>query len=123
MDATAQAISHGTNAQDAAKRLTGLRNAFELRQANIDTLYNANAWEQQLIQAGLLDCYPNILSCIQIGFNAGILTITTTYTPSNNPSIEQHQKVVDKIIQVELDKGHYIRPLFKMEVKALVGHF
>ena len=112
-----------TSVQGAENRLMELRNALELKQCNAAAPYIPAAWAKHLQAAGILSKFPNLPHDLQFGFDAGIPTITKTFTPPNRPSITQHSSEFEKITQTEFEKGRYIGPASKSEVECLLGPF
>ena len=115
--------SSDTNALGAETRITGLRNALELRRNRALTPYKAEAWEFFLRISNLSVKYPTLVSSLHKGFDAGIPPILSTFTPPNSPSLLQHPEAYHEMVANELRKGRYIGPCTRLEVEALIGPF
>lgn len=68
--------------------------------------------EAEFIQQGLQD-----------GFDAGIPSISTTYTPPNGPSVEAHEEAFQALIRTEFEQGRYLGPYTRAEVEEMLGPF
>ena len=122
-DAPPPPMSSVTNALDAETRITGLRNALELRRKQALTPYRVEAWESLLRASDLLLKYPTLISSLLKGFDASIPNIYSTYTPPNSPSLLQHPEAYHEMVANELQKGRYIGPCTRLEVETLIGPF
>ena len=112
-----------TNALDAATRITELRGALELRRNQALTPYRVDAWESFLLQCNLLVKYPNLISSLRFGFDAGIHPILHTYTPPNSTTLLLHPEAYRDMVSNEFQKGRYISPCSRHEVESLIGPF
>ena len=112
-----------TNAQDAETRITGLRNALELRRSQALTPYKVEAWKFFLRTSNLFVKYPTLISSLLKGFDAGIPPIHSTYAPPNSPSLLEHPEAYHEMVANELWKGRYIGPCTRLEVEELIGPF
>ena len=112
-----------TDAQDAGNLTTALRLALDLRKSNAHTPYAYTAWHAALTHYGLLSKYPFLPSLIQFGFNVGICAITSTFTPPNKASIEQHAIAFEDYVNNEFQKGHYLSPFTQAQIKSVLGPF
>ena len=63
----------------------------------------------------VLSKYPNLPSLIQFGFDVGIRTITSTFTPPNKASIEQHAIAFEDYVNNEFRKGRYLGPSLRLK--------
>ena len=111
------------NAQDAASRTTEPRRALERKRLNANSSYHPEAWREALEKAGLLLRYPNLSISLALDFDASVPPISITFIPLNRPSTSEHAVIFQKIIENELHKGRYIRPLTQAETQALIGPF
>ena len=112
-----------TDAQDAENPTMVLRLALELRKSNAHTPYAYSAWCAALTHYGLLSKYPNLPSLIQFGFDVGIHTITSTFTPPNKASIEQHAIAFEDYVNNEFRKGRYLGPFTQAQIESILGPF
>lgn len=94
----------GTDAWGVGDPITVLRDALERRSRNPLTPYK-QAWVEQLSKLGLEGRYPQLVQSLAKGFNMGISRITSTYTPSNHPSLKPLADVCSKIIENEFKVG------------------
>ena len=122
-DAPPAPTSNATNVLDVETRITGLRSALELRRNRALTPYKVDAWQFFLQGSNLLVKYPNLISSLYKGFDAGIPPIYLTYTPPNSPTLLQHPEAYHEMVANELRKGRYIGPCTRLEVEALIGPF
>ena len=58
-----------------------LKDALERKKSKALMPYKVDAWESLLLQCNLLVKYPNLVSSLLKGFDAGIQPIYTTFTP------------------------------------------
>jgi hypothetical protein len=100
----------GTNVQGVETRITELRDVLELRRNQALTPYRVDAWEKFLHQCNLHVKYPNLVFSLRNGFNAGIRSIVSTYTPPNNVTLHQHPNAYQNMVSNEFGKGRYIGP-------------
>jgi len=104
-------------------RTTELRDALKLRRKQALTPYKVDKWILLLSQCNLLDKYPNLPHALQHGFDAGIRTIYTTFTPNNSPTLHSHPEAYQEVVSKEFNRGRYIGPCSKHEVELLIGPF
>ena len=97
--------------------------ALELRKHSPPTLYRADAWEQELKQAGLIDCFPFIPAGFREGFIVGYPEIFHVQSPPNSTSLSLYNSEFDDIISKELAKGRYIRPFLAADLVHTIGPF
>jgi hypothetical protein len=112
-----------TNVQAVEDRIMELNIVLALRKSNALTPYKAQAWQQLLSHYNLLDKYPHLLHQIWYGFDAGIRSISETFTPENSPTLHTHSDEYFWILDRELSTGRYIGPLSQFEVEHLLGPF
>ena len=122
-DALPALTSSDTSAPDAEARITELRGALELRKKQAITPYKAEAWETLLHSCNLHVKYPNLVSSLRNGFDAGIRPIYSTSTPPNSPSLLLHPEAYQDMVANEFNKGRYIGPCSRQEVELLIGPF
>ena len=67
--------------------------------------YNANGWTNQLIH----------------GFHTHMLTITHSFTPANNPSINTYRDAFNEILHKEFAKQCYIGPFTLDTLESFLG--
>ena len=115
--------SNDTSALAAETRITALKDALERRKSKALTPYKVDAWESLLLQCNLLVKYPNLVSSLLKGFDAGIQPIYTTFTPPNSPTLLQHPEAYQDMVTNEFTKGRYIGPCTRSEVESLIGPF
>jgi len=87
------------------------------------TPYKLSEWRSQLDRHGLLEKYPNLHHSLTHGFDLGIPSISRTYVPNNNPSINKFPAEYEKIVEKEFQKGRYIGPFSRKELEAIIGPF
>jgi len=76
-----------TNAQGVERTITELKIALEHRRNRALTPYHHETWHRLLTKFQLLEKYPFIPHSLQFGFDAGIPSINSTFTPDNSPVI------------------------------------
>ena len=113
----------GTRAQVVENLDTAPSNVLLRRKSNALTPYNPDAWLRQLTLFNLLERYPTLYHSLVHGFDVGILSISKTYVPPNNPSIFKHPEVYNEIVENEFRKGRYIGPFSQADLEALIGPF
>jgi len=90
----------------------------------IITPFIAEAWENQLQQAGLLDKFADVPYGIRHGFDSGIHSLPDViYTPNNHSSAIQHPLEITTYIKNELSCGRYSGPFSPDRLEALIGPF
>ena len=112
-----------TDAQDGGNPTTALRLALKLRKSNAHMPYAYTAWHAALMHYGLLSKYPFLPSLIQFGFDVGIHAITSTFTPHNKASIEQHAITFEDYVNNEFQKGCYLGPFTQAQIESVLGPF
>ena len=115
--------SNATNVPDAGARIMELKGALELRKNQAITPYKVDAWEFFLHQCNLYSKYPNLVSSLRKGFDAGIRPIYLTYTPPNSSTLLLHPEAYQDMVSNEFAKGRYISPCSQQEVERLIGPF
>ena len=115
--------SSGTNVLGAETKITELRNVLEHRKSQALTPYRVDAWEFFLHHCNLLVKYPNLISSLRLGFDAGIRPILSTYAPPNSSTLQLHPEAYSDMVTNEFRKGRYIGPCTRQEVEALIGPF
>ena len=70
--------------------------------------YNANGWTNLLISLNIAHKYPDLPNQLIHGFHTCTPTITCSFTPANNPSINTYCDTFNEILQKEFAKQHYI---------------
>jgi hypothetical protein len=98
-------------------------NVLKHRRTEPLTPYKPSAWRSQLDRHGLLEKYPNLHHSLTHGFNLGIPSISKTYVPANNPSINKLPAEYEEIVEKEFQKGRYIGPFSRKELEAIIGPF
>ena len=112
-----------TSAPGVGTKITELRDVLELRKSQALTPYRVDAWESFLHRCNLFVKYPNLVSSLRLGFDAGIRPILSTYAPSNSPTLHLHPEAYRDMVSNEFRKGRYIGPCTRQEVEALIGPF
>ena len=115
--------SNATSALGVATKITELRGVLELRRSQALTPYRVEAWQSFLHHCNLLVKYPDLVSSLRLGFDAGIRPILSTYAPSNSPTLHLHPEAYRDMVSNEFKKGRYIGPCTRQEVEALIGPF
>ena len=115
--------SNATSAPGVATKITELRGVLELRKSQALTPYRVEAWQSFLHRCNLLVKYPNLISSLHFGFDAGIRPILSTYAPSNSPTLHLHPEAYRDMVSNEFKKGRYIGPCTRQEIEALIGPF
>ena len=110
------------NAPVVGQQTTEQTHATSLK-PRIRTPLVASEWKSALKAACLSDRYPQIYHFITYGADAGINLISSTFTPSNHPSITSNQNIFYEIVTTEFKKGCYWRPFLKAELEDLIGPF
>jgi len=98
-------------------------NVLRHRRTEPLTPYKPSAWHSQLDRHGLLEKYPNLHNSLMHSFDLGIPSISRTYVPPNNPSINKLHAEYEEIVEKEFQKGRYIGPFSKKELEAIIGPF
>ena len=70
--------------------------------------YNANGWTDLLISLNITHKYPNLPNQLIHGFHMHMPTITHSFTPANNPSINTYCDAFNEILYKEFAKQCYI---------------
>jgi hypothetical protein len=65
------------------------------------TPYKADGWHEMLIRFRLSHKHPALLEQLMHGFRVQAPTITRSFTPPNNPSINVHHDAFNKILHKE----------------------
>ena len=112
-----------TGARVAGDPITGLKDALEHRKRNPLTPYHKEAWAEQLCSMGLGERYPRLIQSLSEGFDLGIPSITSTYTPANHASLRSLADVCSKIIDSEFTAGRYIGPFTRSQLELALGPF
>jgi len=92
--------AQGVESQDMAPN-----NVLRHRRTEPLTPYKPSMWHSQLDRHGLLKKYPNLHHSLTHGFNLGITSISRTYVPANNPSINKLPAEYEEIVEKEFQKG------------------
>ena len=98
-------------------------NVLRHRRTEPLTLYKPSVWCSQLDRHSLLEKYLNLHHSLTHGFNLGIHSISRTYVPANNPSINKLPAEYEEIVEKEFQKGQYISPFSRKELEAMIGPF
>jgi hypothetical protein len=125
-DQTAVPASHttrNTNVQDVENQIMELSAVLERTKLNAGSPYKPEVWRKLLVQADLIDEYPNLPSQLLLGFNAGIQPLSKTFTPPNKPSILKYLSEFRSIVEHEFKQKRYIGPLSRSSVETLIGPF
>ena len=109
--------------QDVERSHTALVDVLALRKQWPRTPYKAEAWEQALRQAGLLECFSSIPSGLHKGFTVGYPTLNHVQTPPNSTSLSVYEKEFKEIVNKELTKERYIGPFPFTTIEAAIGPF
>ena len=115
--------SSDTSAPDVGARIMELKGALELRRSQAITPYRVEAWEVLLRDCNLYVKYPNLISSLRKGFDAGIRPIYSTSTPPNSSTLLLHPEAYQEMVANEFNKGRYIGPCSQQEVESLIGPF
>jgi hypothetical protein len=97
------------------------KRALEHRRARALTPYIPEAWDYWLRSSGLIHRYPSIPNDLRHGFLAGLSNLPSSYTPPNNPSVQEHSTVFKEIVDKEFSKGRYIGPFDRETIENLLG--
>ena len=104
--------------------ITEHRTAHEQKSlSGATTPYHHEAWQKHITHHDLSAKYGYIPNSLQHGFDAGIPTITCTYTPPNHPSVTLYEEHFNNIISKEFAKGRYLGPFTRAEIENLIGPF
>jgi len=112
-----------TYAQDVEPQAMAPSSVLRHRSTNPLTPYKPDAWCRQLDRFGLVKRYPDLCLSIIQGFDVGIPNISKTYTPHNSSIITKYPEVYEEIVEKEFQKGRYLGPFLRFELKALIGPF
>jgi hypothetical protein len=112
-----------TSVPDVEKRITEPKTVLEHRRNRALTPYHHEVWHRMLTEHRLLEKYSFIPHSLQFGFDAGIRSIISTFTPDNSPTLYVHTKQYQEIMDREFSCGRYIGPFSRVEVEELLGPF
>ena len=112
-----------TDAPAVAKQITVPNVALADRKIKAITSYKAEAWHKELAKHGLEGRYPSLVEEIIHGFHLGIPTISQTYTPRNNMSINLYHNAYVENVDKEFQAGRYLGPYSRNEVEGFIGPF
>jgi hypothetical protein len=85
--------------------------------------YNANGWQDLLIEFNLSHKHLTLLEQLMRGFHVHAPTMTWSFTPPNNPSILMHQDAFNEILHREFQKQRYIGPFTQDALETHIGPF
>ena len=85
------------------------------------TPYIPDAWEAWLRRTGLYHKYPTIPDGLRAGFAVGLSNPAQSFTPPNNPSIEEFAHIFEETVNKEIAKGRYIGPFDLNTIENLLG--
>ncbi|KAE9402447.1 hypothetical protein BT96DRAFT_991103 [Gymnopus androsaceus JB14] len=114
MAAQSAAIQRSTDAQAVQAPPTALKDVLTASKLCVSTPLRAESWQTALSSLQLTAKYPTLVNSILHGFDAGIPTITHTFTPpnptpnQNQISIEEHQRAFQDIMTTELSRGCWL---------------
>ena len=97
--------------------------ALVLKKHWLRTPYKADAWEQELQRAGLLDQFHKMPNGFRHGFNLNLPHVSSIQSPPNNDSINTHLEQFNTIIDNEINKGRYLGPFPLNEIETALGPF
>lgn len=109
-------------ARVATKLRMELKIALDRRKSKPLTPYHADVW-QTLQEAGIYQEHAHIVSGLRHGFVIGLPTISSTQAPPNRESVAEFKEEFDRIVEHEIDKGRYIRPISHQDLEELMGPF
>ena len=110
-------------AQDAGHQGMVPSTVLRHRKTNPLTPYKPNVWHRQLERHGLLGRYPDLYLSLTQGFDVGVPSIQQTYIPPNSSLINKYPKVYEEIVETDFQKGRYLGPFSRAELKSLIGPF
>jgi len=93
-----------TSAWGAESRDMAPNNVLRHRRTEPLTPYKPSMWHSQLDRHGLLEKYLNLHHSLMHGFNLGIPSISRTYVPANNPSINKLPAEYEEIVEKEFQR-------------------
>ena len=114
---------HYTSAPAAAPILTEPNVALVLRDHQTRTPYIADAWEFELLQAGLLDRFHKIPPGIRHGFIVDFPQIKSVQSPPNKDTVNTYSEQFNSILDKEINKGRYLGPFPLKDIEAALGPF
>ena len=109
---------HYTSALAAAPILTEPNVALVLRDHQTRTPYIADAWEFELLQAGLLDRFHKIPPGIRHGFIVDFPQIKSVQSPPNKDTVNTYSEQFNSILDKEINKGRYLGPFPLKDIEA-----
>ena len=92
-------------------------------QSRVQTPYNVDGWQESLIASDLVYKYPILIEQLIHSFRVHAPTITQSFTPPNNPSINIHCDAFNDILHKEFMKEHYIGPFTQSDLESIIGPF
>src|SRR6202011_513456 len=93
------------------------------RKLKVLTPYHPEAWDWFLRAAGIYNKYPYVVPGIRQGFIINLPLIHTTQAPPNWHSVIEFAKEFSRIVEHEIAKQHYIGPISRQDLEALIGPF
>ena len=87
------------------------------------TPYDTDGWRDLLIKYNLSHKYPDLLEQLMHGFHVWAPTITRSFMPPNNPSINVHHDAFNEILHKEFTKQRYIGPFTRDTLETFIGPF
>jgi len=121
--ATAPTMMKSTIAVALDKPLTEWIDVLAHRSWVAKTPYKVVEWEVALRLAGLLSKYHTILERLCTGFSFNYPPISSTQAPPNKDSVVEFLEPFQCAVQLELDKGQYLGPLWKIDMERLLSPF
>ena len=92
-------------------------------QSRVQTPYNADRCQESLIASDLIYKYPTLIEQLMHGFQVHAPTITWSFIPPNNPSINIHCDTFNDILHKEFMKECYIGPFTQSDLESIIGPF
>ena len=96
---------------------------LECRKIKALTPYHPKAWEDEFCKAGLSEKYSHIVTGLHYGFHIGLPLINNTQSPPNKNSVVKFAGEFNRIVQNEIQKGHYLGPISRRNMETLISPF
>ena len=119
----ATSTTASTFAPDAVLPCTELMPVLGHRRLKVLAPYHPDTWEGRLQEVGLSQKYPHIIAGLHLDYIIDFPHIIITQVPPNKDSINEFMEKFSRIVNREIQKGHYIGLILQQNIEALIGPF
>ena len=116
-------MTQNTSAQGAVQPLMEPTGVLKHRKIKALIPYHPKAWEDKFHKASLSEKYSHIVTGLHYSFCIGLPLINNTQSPSNKDSMVKFAGEFNRIVQNEIQKGHYLGPISRQNMETLIGPF